>query len=182
MPKNTYYLFDESIAPLTEEEEKIMEEYRILQSKVDKIYQRTDKVIKLHNKKEKDKEIKRKRQDEEERIQLCKKQKEEELRLKQELLEKIKCFPENYIQFTKEFYKLFDELRILRSNFEDTRDKLEEINNLRRAFRDKCVHPDTLKTDGWYNYEVSDGGGSGFGSSKYQLTKCDGCILCGYGR
>lgn len=179
MPRKTYYLFDETIAPLRQEEKQIIEEHRILSIKVDKIYERTDKVIKLHKKTEKEKDKKRKRQEEEERIQLKKKQKqEEELQQKQQLLEKTENFDENYTQFKQEFYRLFNQVKILRSNFECTKDKINEIENLRKNFTDKCIHPELSKTIGYYNYEVDDGGGSGFGHSTYVLRECNACNLC----
>lgn len=179
MPRKTYYLFNETIAPLTEDEKQIIEQHRILSIKVDKIYERTDKVIKLHKKTEKEKDKKRKRQEEEERIQLKKKQKqEEELQQKQQLLKKTENFDENYTQFKQEFYRLFNQVKLLRSNFEDTKDKVNEIENLRKNFTDKCIHPELFKTIGYYNYEVHDGGGSGFGSSTYERRECNACNIC----
>lgn len=181
MPRKTYYLFDETIAPLTQEEKQIIEEHRILSIKVDKIYERTDKVIKLHKKTEKEKDKKRKRKEEEERILLHKKKKqkqEEELHQKHQLFEKTEKFNENYSEFKGEFYKLFDQVKLLRSNFEDTKCKVNEIENLRKKFSDKCIHPELFKTIGYYNYEIDDGGGSGFGHFTYQKRECNACNIC----
>lgn len=178
MTRKTYYLFDETIAPLTDEEKQIMEEYSKTSDKVNKIYERTDKVIKLHKKIEKEKDKKIKRKEEETRL-LYKKQKQEEqeLQLKQELLEKTKYFTQNYTQFKQEFYRLFDQVKFLRSDFEDTKDKVNEIENLRKNFKDKCIHPELFKTIGYYGYEIDDGG-SGCGSSTYQTRECNACNLC----
>lgn len=178
MEKKTYY-FDEKIAPLTEEEQIIMKEYKSLARKVNKIYERTDQVIKLYKKTEKEKEKKRKRKEELQKEQERKKQKQQEkIHQKQQLLEKTECFTQNYSEFKQNFYKLFDEIKLLRSNFEVTKDKENEIQKLRKTFQNKCIHPESFKTIGYYNYEIDDGGGSGFGHSTYQKRTCDACNLC----
>lgn len=179
MSRKTSYLFDETIAPLTVEEKQIIKEHRILSIKVNMIYERTDKVIKLHKKTEKEKDKKRKRKEDEERIQLYKKQKQEkELLEKQELCKNTECFKQNYTEFKQEFYKLFDQVKLLRSNFECTKDKVNEIKKFSKKFSNKCIHPECFKTIGYYSYLVNDGGGSGFGSSTYQKRECNACNIC----
>jgi len=177
MGKNTY-CFDESIAPLTEDEKKIMKEYKKLCNKVDKIYERTDKLTKLHKKTEKEKK-KRQYLEEEKKRRILEKELEKKkiILQKQELVEKTIHFTNNYIQFKESFYKLFYELKLLKSNFQNPKDKVNQIRDLRKTFLDKCIHPESFKTIGYYSYETHDGGGYG-GYSTYETRKRNACILC----
>jgi signal recognition particle GTPase len=174
----TYY-FDENIAPLTEEETQIMKEYKILARKVDKIYERTDQVIKMHKKTEKENEKKRKYKEEKEKTLYKKQKQQQEQQEEVELLIKnTEYFTQNYNKFKKSFYKLFDEFRLLLGNFENTQNKNDQIQKLRKTFQNKCIHPELFKTIGYYLYEINDGGGSGFGSPTFKKIQCNACILC----
>lgn len=172
------YYFDEEIAPLTDEEKTIMKEYELLEKKINTIYKRTDQVIRLHKKTQRNDEIRIRLQKEKERKKETeKKEKEENISKSKKLLENTTHFTENYSEFKESFYKLFNELRLLLGNFQDTKVKVIEIQNFRKKFIDKCIHPECFKTIGYYSYETHDGGGYG-GPSTYEKRTCNACILC----
>lgn len=144
------YYFDEKIAPLTKEEEEIMKEYLKYSSKVDKIYERTDKVIRSYRKKKHQEQLKKEKQREKEH-------KEEIKRMKQK---KIEDFPKEYQKFKQEFFKLvFDK---------------KNTDKLREDFFNKCIHPIMFKKLGYYVEER--GGDQGYILSD---KSHQGCMLCG---
>lgn len=149
------YFFDESIAPLTPDEKTTMKNYENLKHKINKIYERTDKVIK------KFRENKRKQ----EKLNNLKLQKE--LKLKEQLKQqsKVDDFFNNYTIFKNKF----NELLFMKN-------QKTNINKLRIDFRDKCIHPHLYDGFGSKIEYNECGGGQGLEAVE---RKVNVCLLCG---
>lgn len=161
------YLFDTEIAPLTEEEKEIMLKCRKFINKRNKIYERTDKVIREYRKKEKAKEkaLEVKRLKELEKQKILEKQKQIEIQKQKELE-----FPDNYIKFKTNFNNIIGSI-----NFYNKKEKMREIESLQKDFGQHCIHPINFKSRGTYR-DGDCGGGMG-----YSYDSCDACNLCKLG-
>lgn len=149
------YFFDESIAPLTPDEKQIMKNYEILKYEINKIYERTDKVIKKYH------ENKRKQ----EKLTLLKLKKESKLSEQLKQQSKVDDFLNNYTIFKNNF----NELLFIKT-------QKENINKLRKDFRDKCIHPHLYNGFGRKIEYNECGGGQG---SETVECKVKVCLLCG---